>query len=475
MAVLAIFSFELLYKRIAEYFAVITRFLLLLYLKNHNIMSSTFDHNIVNQVIGDFNLPEFGKATIREIVAIANTIENKTGKRFVHMEMGVPGLKAQKIGVDAEIEALRNGVASKYPMMSGLPVLKKQATRFIKAFIDVDIDEDSCIPVVGSMQGTFASILVAGQCDKKKDTILFIDPGFPVQKLQTTVLGYKCEAFDAYEFRGKALVDKIESFLKKENVAAIVYSNPNNPSWICLNEEELNGIGKLATKYDTIILEDLAYFAMDFRKELEHPFKAPFQSTIAKYTDNYIMLISSSKAFSYAGQRIGIIAMSNKIRQREYPTLKERYGVGEFGNVLVNRVLYAVSAGTTHSTQYAMAAMLKAAADGSLNFVKQVSIYGERAKKAKRIFINNGFHIVYDKDVDKPVGDGFYFTVGYKNMSGAKLMERLIYYGISAISLDTTGSHEQGLRICTSFIQDDQYDDLAERLKSFATDYPLKG
>ena len=46
---------------------------------------------------------------------------------------------------------------------------------------------------------------------------------------------------------------------------------------ICLTESELRTIGELATKYDTIVLEDLAYMGMDFRKELGHPFQAPFQ------------------------------------------------------------------------------------------------------------------------------------------------------------------------------------------------------
>ena len=69
-------------------------------------------------------------------------------------------------------------------------------------------------------------------------------------------MGQKFETFDVYDFRGNKLKEKLESYLKKGNISAIVYSNPNNPSWICLKEEELRIIGELATQYDVIVLED---------------------------------------------------------------------------------------------------------------------------------------------------------------------------------------------------------------------------
>lgn len=109
--------------------------------------------------------------------------------------------------------------------------------------------------------------------------------------------------------------------MKKGNISAIIYSNPNNPSWICLKDEELRIIGELATQYDVIVLEDLAYFAMDFRQDLSKPYQAPYQPSVAHYTDNYVLLISGSKAFSYAGQRIGVSCISDKLYHRSYPGL----------------------------------------------------------------------------------------------------------------------------------------------------------
>ena len=435
-------------------------------------METPIKREIIDKLIADLGINDFAKATIREVKQVAAKAEKESGVEFIKMEMGIPGLPAAQVGVDAQVKALQGGIAHSYPDIQGYPELKKEASRFVKAFIGLDVAPEGCVPVTGSMQGTFASFLTCSQAQKSKDTVLFIDPGFPVQKMQLQVIGVKYETFDVYDFRGEKLGPKVESYLEKGNICAIVYSNPNNPAWICLNEDELKTIGTLATKYDTIVMEDLAYFAMDFRQDLSVPFQPPYQPSVGRYTDNYMLLISGSKAFSYAGERIGVTCISDKLFHRHFKDLAERYEGLPFGLVFSTRMLYALSSGTSHSAQYAMAAMLKAATDGEYNFRKEVIVYGERAHKLKEIFCRHGFHIVYDKDLDVPVADGFYFTIGYQGMTSGELAKELMYYGVSAICLITTGSHQEGLRVCTSFIEDHQYDQLEERMTIFQKNNP---
>ena len=425
------------------------------------------DENIIEKAVEALHINDIEKATIREIVSIADIIETQTGLEFIRMEMGVPGLPASRVGVNAEIEALKSGVASIYPPIDGVPELKEESSRFIKAFIDLDIAPECCIPIVGSMEGSFISFLVANQCNPQKDTILFIDPGFPVQKQQATVLGLKSISFDVYDFRGDKLKVELEKHLATGRISCMIYSNPNNPGWFCLQEEELKVIGELATQYDALVIEDLAYFAMDFRKELGKPFESPFQSSVGRYTDSFILLISGSKVFSYAGQRIAIAAMSNSLYRRTFPGLTLRYGGGTFGSVFIHRVLYGISTGTSHSTQYALAAMFRAASDGQYPFLDEVKEYGRRAQRLKQIFLKHGFEIVYDNDLGEEIADGFYFTIRYPGMTGGELLKALIPFGISAIVLSTTGSRQEGLRACTSFIKEHQFALLDERLKAF--------
>ena len=434
-----------------------------------------FSDELIAQAVEDLHIADLSRATIGEVLLTAQYLENNTGIPFIRMDQGSPGLPVNPYGVEAEKAALDRGVGSQYPAAAGVPELKNEASRFVKAFLDVDVTPRSCVPTVGSVAGSFGSFIACTQRIPGKDKVLFIDPGFPIQKSQLRVIGAQWKEFDIYSYRGEKLRAKLEEMLSEGDIAAVIYSNPNNPAWICLEEEELAIIGELATRHDVVVLEDLAYFCMDYRTDLSHPFQAPYAPTVAKYTDNYILMLSSSKIFSYAGQRMAMICISDALYDRHFPALAERYNdAGVFGQTLVASILYMITSGCTASTQYAYAEMLRLSTEGMLNFVEDTRDYAVRAEKMKKIFTDNGFHIVYDRDVTQDVGDGFFFTIGYGNMTGGELLLELLHYGVSSISLSTTGSLQQGVRACTSRMRNELYGVLEERMKTFHEDHPLK-
>ena len=431
-------------------------------------MYEALSRELLQSVLQEMGIEDISRTTIRQCSLVGAMLEEKSGKHFSHLEFGVPGIPACPIGIEAQKKALDAGVPATYPSVQGIPELKENASRFVKAFIDIDVDPKGIVPTVGSMQGSMTSILECSQLTPGKDTILYICPGFSAHGRQPDILGIKNIFFDIYEFRAQKLRDKLESYFSQGNIAAILYSNPNNPAWICLTEEELQIIGELANKYDVVVLEDIAYLCMDFRKDMSVPFQPPFQSTVARYTDNYVILLSASKIFSYAGERIALVCISNKLYQREYPALKEKWGIAKFGDNYILNYLYVNTSGASHSAQYAFSAMMKAAVEGRYNFVKELRNYGLRAHRSRQIFEANGFRLVYDKDMEQTISDGFFYTVTYKDLGNRELLEALLRCCVIAIPLNTTGSGQSGIRVCVSrLLTDWDFRRLDSHLKTF--------
>ena len=98
--------------------------------------------------------------------------------------------------------------------------------------------------------------------------------------------------------------------------------------------------------------------------------------------------------------------------------------------------------------------------------------YGRRSARVKAAFIENGFHLVYDKDLDEAVSDGFFFTVGYPGKTGSELLLGLLRCGICAITLSSARSTREGIRVCVSLMKtEDDYARLEHGLKLFREIY----
>ena len=132
------------------------------------------NYNIVTQKIKESPINSVGKSSIRDIKKLIDQIEKATGEKYIRMEMGIPGLPPTQIGIEAEIEALQKGIPAIYPDIFGIAPLKKEISRFVKLFLNVDVSEESCVPTVGSMQGGFAAFMTLNRMRKEKNTTLII-------------------------------------------------------------------------------------------------------------------------------------------------------------------------------------------------------------------------------------------------------------------------------------------------------------
>ena len=179
-------------------------------------------------------------------------------------------------------------------------------------------------------------------------------------------------------------------------------------------------------------------------------------------------MISASKIFSYARERVGLVAISQKLFHREYPKLKERYGLSSFGDNFILTYIYVNTSGCSRSAQNAMSEMMEASVSGQYDFVAEMREYARRAHRSKEIFFSHGFSLVYDKDLDQDLSDGFFYTIGYKGLKGSELLYNLLRCGVCAITLNATRSEQQGIRVCVSMLnKEEDFIKLDERLGLF--------
>jgi aspartate/methionine/tyrosine aminotransferase len=413
--------------------------------------------------------------SIRETNRLVNLVEEKLDVKYIRMEFGIPNLPCDPVACRTAHRADDEHNASwQYAPFDGIPELKNEAARFVKKFLNLDVPPRCCVPTVGAMHGGFVAQAVAGHRLPGKQTILYLEPSFPVSKQQTRFHGLATDSVELYDFRGEALIREVERKMAGGKIGGLLYSSPNNPSWVVLKPDELRGLGELCTRYDVLAIEDLAYFCMDFRCDYGTPGKPPFQPTIARYTDHYFVLISSSKIFSFAGARIGITVISPALMQMTAPALRERFGTQNVGHAFVHGGLYCSTAGVAQASQWGLLGLLRSANAGELDFAENVREYGRRAAELKKIFQRQGFQLVYDNDLGEPLADGFYFTIKYPGFNGQELLMEMLYYGISTITLQSTGSRRtEGLRVCVSFVEPEQFEIVDERLRKFREDHPI--
>jgi aspartate/methionine/tyrosine aminotransferase len=413
------------------------------------------------------------RLSIRELKKLVESLEAQSGMQFIRMEFGIPNLPVPEVALKAEVAAMEEReVHRSYPPFDGIPELKEETARFAKNFIGLDVPAKVCIPTCGAMQGGFIAQIMAARFLPGRDTILFLEPGFPVNKLQAKFHGLKTESIDFYNFRGEKLIEEINRRLEKGNIGGVIWSSPNNPSWICLNQDELDGMAEAGDKHNVLMIEDQAYFGMDLRQDYYHSGEPPFVPSVSRKGKNWVILLSGSKLFSYAGQRIGLMILSPTLAERNFENLEPWFATKNFLHAVVHGGIYCITAGVSHSAQWGLTALLKSANENNRGYVENVREYSNRAKTLKKTFLKNGFSLVYDNDLGEPLADGFYFTVSYPGMRGPQLLLELLRYGISMITLDITGSCRlEGLRACVSFTDKSRFADLEERLATFNKDF----
>ncbi len=427
------------------------------------------DINTIDLAANSLGIVSLESATIQQIRALTSELEKRSGETFVRLELGDPGLPPVEVGVRAECAALKRGVAGYYPKIEGVKTLKHAGSQFLKLFHNINLEPKFILPIAGSALGSFSLMLLLKHVAPTRQKILILGPAFPLHINQAKIVGYTPVIIDIDEVRGERLAEALETALAGDDVAAIIYSVPNNPSWLTLSLAELKIIGDAANRHQIIVIEDQANCGMDFRTDYSFPGREPYIPTVARYTPLYVMLLSASKIFSYAGERIGLVCISKDVYNLQSDALLSTYATNVLGDSYVYGLLGNITAGTANAAQFALTAMLDAACDGGIDFIDDAREYDLRSALAKQTFIEAGFNIIYKRDDDdRNISNGICFTIGYDNMTSVELQKNLLAFGISTLSLLPTGSKRYGVTVSVaSLTSPDRFADMQNRLRLF--------
>ena len=206
---------------------------------------------------------------------------------------------------DEQIKSAVSGLAlNRYP--------DPYACETVKAFADLyDINPDNV--TAGNGSDELISIITA--CFLQKgEKILCFSHDFSMYAFYSALYELKVYIMEK-ELDLTINVDKAIETANRENVRAILFSNPCNPTSLGLKKAEVK---RLIESTNALVVLDEAY--MDFWDE-----KESFLKEAADY-DNLIVLKTCSKALAMAGIRLGF-AIANKTITEKLRAAKSPYNV----------------------------------------------------------------------------------------------------------------------------------------------------
>lgn len=186
-----------------------------------------------------------------------------------------------------------------YLPTTGLEVLRKEVSVFLKKHQGVDFISDFLFIGPGSKELLYQTILIL-------EGVFLIPKGSWVSylpQIKSKNGSYEIlETFLQNDF--KLAPNELEDYCKKnsKNQKTLILNSPNNPTGAVYSKEELKALAQVCEKYDVIVLSDEIYSQINFKDEYS-PSMAMF------YPEKTIVFGGLSKVFSAGGYRLGFIAL----------------------------------------------------------------------------------------------------------------------------------------------------------------------
>lgn len=245
----------------------------------------------------------------------------RDGADVIILSIGDPDFATPEFISQTAINALQQG-DTHYADVAGRPRLRQAIAARYRAKTGRSIEAQHIITVAGAQNALFMASMCLLQ---PGDEVVVLDPMYvtyeaTLQASGARVVRATCLADDGFRIRESVLKAAIT-----DRTRAIFLSNPNNPTGVVLDREQLQVIADLAIAHDLWVVVDEVYESLCF--ERQHLSLASFPGMETRC----VTIGSLSKSHAMTGWRIGwLMADPVLIGHLENLALSMLYGLPGF-------------------------------------------------------------------------------------------------------------------------------------------------
>ena len=254
------------------------------------------------------------------------------GRDIIDFGMGNPDMATPKHIREKLIETVEKPGTGRYSTSRGIPGLRAAQVKYYKRRFDVDLDaENEVVVTLGSKEG-LANLAQA--ITSPGDIILSPNPSYPIHPYGFIIAGASLRHLPAMDdgiFNPDLYLERLERSIRDSVPApvALIVSFPSNPTAQVASIDFYEEVVKIAIKYGTYILSDLAYAEIYYDGN-----PPPSILQVPRAKEVAVEFTSMSKTYAMAGWRIGF-AVGNKKLISALTRIKSYLDYGAFTPVQV--------------------------------------------------------------------------------------------------------------------------------------------
>ncbi len=245
----------------------------------------------------------------------------RAGEDVIILSIGDPDFATPDFITEAAVTALRAG-DTHYTDIAGRPDLRQAIAQRYSARLGRPLQAESVITVAGAQNALFVASMCLLQAG---DEVIALDPMYVTYEATlkasgATLVRVECSPDSGFRLDSERLKAAITP-----RTRAIFLSNPNNPTGVVLDLNELQAIADLAIAHDLWVVVDEVYESLCYEREHQSLASLPGMQ------QRCVVIGSLSKSHAMTGWRCGwIVADPLLISHAETLSLSMLYGLPGF-------------------------------------------------------------------------------------------------------------------------------------------------